>query len=765
MTTQTYTVTGMTCGHCVASVTEEVSELDGVGDVDVDARDRRPAVTARPGRRRRRRRVRAAVEEAGRSTPRPLPEPRTARPPRQPRHRLRDRRRGRPHHRPRHHRDDLRVLREPDRAQAQQGRRASPPAVNYATEKARVQHAPGVPVEDLLRTRPRGPGTTPPSRSHRVGRTRHEAADADRGRGPAPPVLVAAPHGAGHRRCSWRRRGSSPAGSAVAARARDPRSWRGAACPSTAPPLVNARHGATTMDTLVSLGVLAAYLWSVFALARTRRDRHDARVHADRRPWGHAHYLPRGRRGVTTFLLAGRYVEARAKRRAGAALRSLLELGAKDVAVLPDGPTAPEQRVPVDRLAVGDPLRRSPRGEGRDRRRRRRRAVGVDPPADRRESCRVEVGVGDDVAGATVNVGGRLVVRASAVGADTQLAQIARLVERRPDRQGGRAAAGRPGLRGVRARRARHRHGHPGGWLLHRRPVEPPCSAAVAVLIIACPCALGPGHADRPARRHRPRRPARHPDPRPRGAGVHPPRRHRRARQDRHGHHRRGCRSSTWSPPATGDEAAAARPGRRGRARLRAPRRPGGRRARPHRGDLPSRRRLREPPRPRRRGTRRGDGAAHDVVVGRPALLADRGVAVPPTSTARRRRAARPAARSSPSAGRAACRASCSSMADTVKPDVRRGRRRAACPRARAGAAHRRPRGVARRVAADGRHRHGRRRRAARGQGRRGRRGCRRRAASSRWSATASTTPRRWPRPTSGWPWAPAPTPPSRPPT
>ncbi len=198
--------------------------------------------------------------------------------------------------------------------------------------------------------------------------------------------------------------------------------------------LVNARHGASTMDTLVSIGTLAAYLWSIVALVAG----------------GHAHYYFETAAVVTTFLLAGRYAESRAKRRAGAALRSLLDLGAKDVAVLPDGPGAPdgpEQRVAVDRLRPGTRFVVRP-GEkvatdgvvesGRST---------VDLSLLTGESAPVGVGPGDAVVGATVNGGGRLAVRATAAGADTQLG--ADLAARRagPVRKGRRAAAGRPGCR------------------------------------------------------------------------------------------------------------------------------------------------------------------------------------------------------------------------------------------------------------------------------------------------------------------------------
>jgi P-type Cu+ transporter len=234
---------------------------------------------------------------------------------------------------------------------------------------------------------------------------------------------------------------------------------------------VNARHGASTMDTLVSLGTLAAYSWSVVTL-----------------PDPHAHLYFETAAVITTFLLAGRYAEARAKRRAGAALRALLDLGAKDVAILEDGV---ERRVPVGRLHPGSVFVVRP-GEkvatdgvvesGRS---------SLDLSLLTGESVPVEVGPGVAVVGATVNVGGRLVVRATAVGADTQLAQISRLVEQA---QSGKAAVQRladrvsavfvPAVLLLAATTL-------AVWLLSGQPVDAAFSAAVSVLIIACPCALG----------------------------------------------------------------------------------------------------------------------------------------------------------------------------------------------------------------------------------------------------------------------------------
>jgi P-type Cu+ transporter len=191
----------------------------------------------------------------------------------------------------------------------------------------------------------------------------------------------------------------------------------------------NARHGAATMDTLISVGTLAAWLWSLYALFLGDAGMNEMRMAFDLipQPGEGADQIYLETAGiVTTFLLAGRYFEAKAKRRAGAALAALLELGAKDVALLDaDGG---ERRVPVEQLQPGDRFVVRP-GEkvatdgvveqGRS---------AVDMSMLTGEAVPVEVGPGSEVAGATVNAGGRLIVRATRVGADTALAQIARLV-------------------------------------------------------------------------------------------------------------------------------------------------------------------------------------------------------------------------------------------------------------------------------------------------------------------------------------------------
>ncbi len=248
--------------------------------------------------------------------------------------------------------------------------------------------------------------------------------------------------------------------------------------------VLNARHRATTMDTLISLGVTAAYVWSVVTLVQNPGV-------------GTANPTAMGKTAdtyfevaaaVTTFILLGRYLEARAKRQSGAALRALLAMGAKDVAVLRDGV---ETRVPIQLLRVGDVFVARP-GEkiatdgvvvdG---------ASAIDASMLTGEPVPVEVGVNDTVVGATTNAGGRLVVQATRVGADTQLAQMARLVEQAKN---GKAAVQRladrvsavfvPVVIAISLLTL-------AGWVMAGHSWEEAFTASVAVLIIACPCALG----------------------------------------------------------------------------------------------------------------------------------------------------------------------------------------------------------------------------------------------------------------------------------
>ncbi len=255
----------------------------------------------------------------------------------------------------------------------------------------------------------------------------------------------------------------------------------------------NLRHAAATMDTLISVGVIAAFGWSLYALflgsAGEIGMTHGFTLIADRTAGDSQVYLEVAA-GVTTFILAGRYFESRAKRRSGAALRALLELGAKDVAVLRDGE---ERRIPVDDLAVGDRFVVRPGEKIATDGVIEEGTSAIDTSLLTGESVPVEVGPGDDVTGATVNAGGRIVVRATRVGADTALAQIAELVERA---QTGKAEVQRladrvsavfvPTVITLSAATL-------GFWLTaaETNGTTVAFTAAVAVLIIACPCALG----------------------------------------------------------------------------------------------------------------------------------------------------------------------------------------------------------------------------------------------------------------------------------
>ncbi|GAA2404585.1 carbonate dehydratase [Catellatospora methionotrophica] len=256
---------------------------------------------------------------------------------------------------------------------------------------------------------------------------------------------------------------------------------------------LNARHGAATMDTLISLGVLVSYGWSAWALFLGGAGMPGMTMSltwlAARGDDPGMHLYLEVATTLTTFLLAGRWFEHRAKRRAGSALRALLDLGAKDAVLLRNGV---EQRVPVDRLAVGDLFVVRPGEkiatdgvivEG---------SSALDTALLTGESMPVEVGVGDAVTGATVNAGGRLVVRATRVGADTQLAQMAKLVT---EAQSGKAPVQRladrissvfvPVVIGLAVGTFAFWTAYDGGV------TSAAVTAAVAVLIVACPCALG----------------------------------------------------------------------------------------------------------------------------------------------------------------------------------------------------------------------------------------------------------------------------------
>ncbi|MGW5361935.1 heavy metal translocating P-type ATPase [Actinopolymorpha pittospori] len=253
----------------------------------------------------------------------------------------------------------------------------------------------------------------------------------------------------------------------------------------------NLRHGAATMDTLISVGTLAAFGWSLWALffgtAGMPGMRHAFEFTINRSDGSMNIYLEAAA-AVITFILAGRYFEARAKRRAGAALRALLELGAKDVAVLRNGR---EERIPTDQLAVGDIFVVRPGEKIATDGVVEEGSSAVDASLLTGESVPVEVGPGEAVVGATVNVGGRLLVRATRIGADTQLAQMAKLVE---DAQTGKAQVQRLADRisGIFVPIViALALGTLGFWIGTGAGLTAAFTAAVAVLIIACPCALG----------------------------------------------------------------------------------------------------------------------------------------------------------------------------------------------------------------------------------------------------------------------------------
>jgi Cu+-exporting ATPase len=254
----------------------------------------------------------------------------------------------------------------------------------------------------------------------------------------------------------------------------------------------NAKHATASMDTLISIGVSAAWLWSLYALFIGNAGMPSMRMPFELIPQRGAGaddiYLEVAA-GVTTLILLGRYFEARAKRRAGAAIRALMELGAKDVAVL--GDDGREARIPVEQLRVGQRFVVRPGEQVATDGTVEEGISAVDMSMLTGEPVPVEVAPGSDVAGATVNAGGRLVVRATRVGADTALAHIARLVA---DAQTGKAPVQRladrvagvfvPVVMALSLATLV-------GWLLAGESASFAFTAAVSVLIIACPCALG----------------------------------------------------------------------------------------------------------------------------------------------------------------------------------------------------------------------------------------------------------------------------------
>ncbi|MGW6748740.1 heavy metal translocating P-type ATPase [Streptomyces sp. NPDC055006] len=365
--------------------------------------------------------------------------------------------------------------------------------VNYATEKAKVTFTDGVAVADLIAT-VEATGYTAQEPPRTVGEKAEEA-EPDASADPLAPlrqrlvtaVALAVP---------------------VVAMAMIPalqfEYWQWLSLTLTAPVVTyaawpfhkaaftNARHGAATMDTLISVGTSAAFLWSVWALffgtAGTPGMTHAFELTIARGDGAGNIYLEAAA-GVTAFILAGRYFEARSKRKAGAALKALLELGAKSVTLVREG--GREETVPVSELKVGDRFLVRPGEKIATDGAVVEGASAVDASMLTGESVPVEVAVGDAVTGATLNVGGRLVVEATRVGADTQLARMARLVE---DAQNGKAAAQRladrisavfvPVVIGLALATL-------GFWLGNGAGITAAFTAAVAVLIIACPCALG----------------------------------------------------------------------------------------------------------------------------------------------------------------------------------------------------------------------------------------------------------------------------------
>ena len=373
--------------------------------------------------------------------------------------------------------------------------------VNYATEKAKVAFPDTISTDELVKTvEAAGYGATvpaPPAMSGGAGGTGDAGASSavyDRVRALRDRLLISAAL-------------TVPVIGMAMIPALQFTYWQWASLTLAAPVVVwgawpfhkaawtNLRHGTTTMDTLVSMGVLAAFGWSLYALffgtAGMPGMTHPFELTIERTDGAGNIYLEAAA-GVTTFLLAGRYFEARSKRQAGAALRALLELGAKDVAVLRDGPSGPtEERIPVERLETGMRFVVRPGekiatdGVVEDG------TSAVDASMLTGESVPVEVGPGSTVAGATINAGGRIIVRATRVGGDTQLAQMARLVE---EAQNGKAQVQRladrisgffvPIVIALAV-------GTLGFWLGTGAGAAAAFTAAVAVLIIACPCALG----------------------------------------------------------------------------------------------------------------------------------------------------------------------------------------------------------------------------------------------------------------------------------
>ncbi|MET0325896.1 MAG: heavy metal translocating P-type ATPase, partial [Ilumatobacteraceae bacterium] len=362
--------------------------------------------------------------------------------------------------------------------------------VNFATEQARVHASPAVSVEDLIAQVESAGYTARPAVIAGTPDDTAPAPDLDESRPLRQRVIVSALL-------------SVPVVVLSMVPALQFDDWQWLALTLAAPVAVwgawpfhvaagrNLRHATATMDTLISLGVLAAFGWSLYALflgdAGEPGFRHGFSWTAERGMGASQIYLEVAA-GVTTFILLGRWFEARAKRRSGAAMTALLELGAKDVAVLRDGV---ELRIPVAGLVIGDRFVVRPGEKVATDGVVEDGSSAIDASLLTGEPVPVEVGPGDAVTGATVNAGGRLVVRATRVGGDTQLAQIGRLVR---DAQTGKAPVQRladrvsgvfvPIVIVLAAATL-------GYWLGSGEGATAAFTAAVAVLIIACPCALG----------------------------------------------------------------------------------------------------------------------------------------------------------------------------------------------------------------------------------------------------------------------------------
>jgi P-type Cu+ transporter len=369
--------------------------------------------------------------------------------------------------------------------------------VNYATERATVAAPPGFPAQDLIaQVEAAGYHATIPASPAGDGAADDAAGDGERSAADDParplrdrlaivalltvPVVVLSMVPA-LQFTNWQWLALTLSAPVVV--------WGG--LPFHRAAWVNLRHGAATMDTLISVGTVAAFVWSLYTLflgdAGQPGMTMSLSLELTRGAGAHEIYLEVAT-AVTMFVLAGRYFEARAKRRSGAALRALLELGAREVAVLRGGV---ETRIAVDELAVGDVFVVRPGEKVATDGVVEEGSSAVDASLLTGESVPTEVGPGDPVIGATVNAGGRLLVRATRIGADTHLAQIARLVT---DAQSGKARVQRLADRvsGVFV---------PvvivlavatlGFWLGAAQGPGMAFTAAVAVLIIACPCALG----------------------------------------------------------------------------------------------------------------------------------------------------------------------------------------------------------------------------------------------------------------------------------